>query len=204
MKKIYLARHGESEWNILSKVQGQKDVPLTDKGIVQANSLGNRLIHEEIDKIYASDLIRAYETANIIGKINNVEVVPMKELREINFGIWEGLTNSEIKTRYQKEFNLWMRTPEKLHLTNAESLKELQLRAMRGINNIVRDNSIDNVLIVSHSATLKTIILGLLGIDISYFKNLSLNNVSLSMIEIKTYNNVLKLFNDTNHIKESQ
>lgn len=204
MKKIYLARHGESEWNILSKVQGQKDVPLTDKGIVQANSLGNRLIHEEIDKIYASDLIRAYETANIIGKINNVEVVSMKELREINFGIWEGLTNSEIKTRYQKEFNIWMRTPEKLHLTNAESLKELQLRAMRGINNIVRDNSIDNVLIVSHSATLKTIILGLLGIDISYFKNLSLNNVSLSMIEIKTYNNVLKLFNDTNHIKESQ
>ena len=203
MKKIYLARHGESEWNILKKVQGQQDAPLSEKGIRQATLLGNRLINEKIDKIYSSDLIRAYKTAKIIGNITHVEVVPMKELREINFGIWEGLTSDILEVKYIKEHKLWLKEPENLKIEGAESIVEVQKRAMESVNKIINDNNnIDNVLIVSHGATLKTIILGLLGINISHFKNMSLKNVSLSVIEFRQHNRVLTLFNDTNHLKE--
>lgn len=203
MKKLFLVRHGESEWNKLKKVQGQKDIPLTEKGIEQAKLIGKRLINEGIEKIYTSDLKRAYDTASIIGKMLNIEVIPSKELREINFGIWEGLTSDIIKSKFSKEHELWLKNPEMLKVEGAESILDLQLRAMNEINKIISDENIDNVLIVSHSATLKTIILGLLNMDIGYFKNITLNNVSLSIIEFRQYNRVLTLLNDTNHLKGS-
>lgn len=203
MKKLFLVRHGESEWNKLKKVQGQKDIPLTEKGIEQAKLIGKRLINEGIEKIYTSDLKRAYDTARIIGKMLNIKVIPSKELREINFGIWEGLTSDIIKSKFSKEHELWLKNPEMLKVEGAESILDLQLRAMNEINKIISDENIDNVLIVSHSATLKTIILGLLNMDIGYFKNMTLNNVSLSIIEFRQYNRVLSLLNDTSHLKGS-
>ncbi|NLY66948.1 MAG: histidine phosphatase family protein [Tissierellia bacterium] len=202
MKKIYLARHGESQWNVLKIVQGQKNIPLTNKGIKQAELLGKRLINEQIEKIYSSDLARAYDTAKIIGKIIDVEVEPMKEFREINFGVWEGLSKNELLTKYRTEYEKWLKNPKDLILEGAETLAELQERALEGINKIINLNGdrYNNILIVSHSATIKVIILGLLGISLNNFKNLTLGNVSLSIIEYRNYNKVLKLFNNTDHV----
>ena len=203
MKKIFLVRHGESQWNVLKKIQGQQDVPLTDRGMKQANLIGNRLVHERIDRIYSSDLKRAYDTAEIIGKRLSLNVIPTKEFREIDFGIWEGMSNDEMHTEYYNELCLWRKEPEKLKVEGAESLRELQLRAMAAVNKIINNEVGDNILIVSHSATLKTIILGLLNMDLAYFKNLTLGNVSLSIVENRDYNRVMKVLNDTCHIKES-
>lgn len=203
MKKIYLVRHGESEWNVLKKIQGQKNISLTQKGIEQAKLIGNRLINEKIDKIYSSDLSRAYKTATIIGNIIECDVTSIEELREINFGVWEGLTNDEIMNKYSSDLILWRKEPEKLNLNGAETLKELQTRAIKRLNKLIYDENINNVLIVSHGVTLKTIILGLLDISLSNIKNLTLNNVSLSIVEFREHNKVLKLLNDTYHIKES-
>lgn len=200
MKKIYLVRHGESEWNTIKKIQGQNDIVLTAKGIKQAQLIGKRLKYEKIDIIYSSDLIRAYKTAQIIGENLNLDVIPMEEFREINFGIWEGLSTEELMKNYEEEMILWMTAPEKFYVNKAETLKELQERAMNGINKIIHQD-FENVLIVSHSATIKTIILGLLDISLSNFKNLTISNVGLSIIEIREYNKVLKLLNDTNHLK---
>lgn len=203
MKKIYLVRHGESQWNILKRMQGQNDIPLTQNGIIQANLIGNRLINEKIDKIYSSDLSRALNTAKIIGEKLNISVTPMKEFREIKFGPWEGINNEKILEDYYDEFIIWQTEPEKLKLKGAESIKEVQLRAMKGINKIINDEKYENILIVSHGVTLKTIILGLLDMSLVYFKNFTLNNVGLTIIENRDYNRVLKLLNDTSHTKES-
>ena len=203
MKKIFLVRHGESQWNVLKKIQGQQDVPLTDRGMKQANLIGNRLVHERIDRIYSSDLKRAYDTAEIIGKRLSLNVIPTKEFREIDFGIWEGMSNDKMHIEYYNELCLWRKEPERLKVEGAESLRELQLRAMAAVNKIINNEVGDNILIVSHSATLKTIILGLLNMDLAYFKNLTLGNVSLSIVENRDYNRVMKVLNDTCHIKES-
>ena len=185
------------------KIQGQQDIPLTAKGIEQANLIGNRLINEEIDRIYSSDLKRAYDTAVIIGKKLNLKVTPMKEFREIHFGIWEGMSNDKMNTEHYNELCLWRKEPAKLRVKGAESLKEVQLRAMFAVNKIINNEEGDNILIVSHGATLKTIILGLLNMDLVYFKNLTLSNVSLTIIENRDYNRVIKVLNDTCHTKES-
>lgn len=202
MKKIYLVRHGESQWNVLKKIQGQQDVPLTDKGIIQAQQMGERLLDEGIDLIYSSDLQRAYNTANIIGEKLEIDVESVSELREIKFGQWEGIAYDKVLLSDYKELLLWRKAPEKLNIDGIETLKKLQNRAMMAIDRIIKDEKANNILIVSHSATLKTIILGLLNMDLANFKNFTLDNVGLSIIEFRDYNNVLTVLNDTNHIKE--
>lgn len=203
MKKIYLVRHGESQWNIVKKIQGQKDIPLTNRGIKQAHLIGNRLVGEKIDRIYSSDLERAYITAKIIGDKMGLKVVPMKEFREIAFGIWEGLTDDEMVENFHREMEIWRSNPEKLNIEGAETLEILQIRAMKGIEKIIQENKDDhNLLVVSHNATIKTIILGLLGMDLTHFKNLTIGNVGLTIIEFREYNPVLKVLNDTCHLKE--
>lgn len=204
MRKLYLVRHGESEWNILKKVQGQKNVNLTKKGEKQAEKIANRLDSENIDIIYSSDLKRAFETAKTIGNKLKLDVNLDKSFREINFGIWEGIPTKELSDKYCEEHLLWMKEPHKLKLEGAETLGELQNRTIKGINRISKLNPSKNILIVSHSAAIKTIILGLLDMDIRYYSKMSLNNVSLSIIEFRDYNNVLKLFNDTCHLREEK
>ncbi len=202
MKKIFLIRHGQSEWNKLYKIQGQQDTMLTDLGRKQAVRIGSRLINENVDIIFTSDLARAFDTANIISGIINKPLVVSQDIREINFGKWEGLTLQNIKEMYRDEYSLWLKEPDRLEIEGAETLKKLEARIMNWINNIIMESRENNIAIVSHSATLKTIILGLLGIDISHYKNITLHNVSLSIVECREYNNVLTMLNDTSHLKE--
>lgn len=202
MTKIYLIRHGESEWNKLSKVQGQQNAMLTDFGREQAKKLGNRLIEENIDIIYSSNLSRALETATIISNIINRPLIKSEGIREMNFGIWEGLTLKEIQDKYKEEYQIWMKEPEKLKLEGAETLEMLKNRLMGFVNKLIVENNGKNIAIVSHGAALKIIILNLLGMGNSFYKNISLKNVSLSLIECRQYNNVLTLLNDTSHLKE--
>ncbi|NLK44653.1 MAG: histidine phosphatase family protein [Tissierellia bacterium] len=202
MTKLYLIRHGQSEWNILSKVQGQKDANLTNIGREQARKLGKRLIDENIDIIFSSDLSRALETAEIISSMINKPVVESKEIQEINFGPWEGLTLAEIQKKYKEEYLIWMKKPDKFKLEGAETLDNLKNRVMKYVEKVLIENKDKNIAIVSHNATLKIIILNLLGMGNAFYKNISLNNVSLSIIECRQYNNVLTLLNDTSHLKE--
>lgn len=203
MKKIYLIRHGETEWNVSRKIQGHKDIPLTDTGIKQANLIADRLMSEDIDIIYSSDLKRAYDTAKIIGGKIGLEPNPRKEFREINFGIWEGLYNDKIGLEYGEEIYLWRKEPEKLKIEGGETLKEVQLRAMEELESVMNMNQDKNILIVSHGVTIKTMILGILDMNLFYFKNLTIDNVSLTIIEFREYNKVLKVLNDTSHLKEN-
>lgn len=202
MKKIYLLRHGESQWNLSGKIQGQKDIPLTNKGISQAKLAGDKLSSVKIDKVYSSDLSRAYDTAKIIGDKIKKEPITVKDFREISFGTWEGLSNKDIAT-HKEQIYLWRNEPENLQIPGGENLGQVQSRAIKALNQILQDKANNNILLVSHGVTLKTLVLGLLNMDLKHFKNLTINNVGLSIIEFRDYNKVLKLFNDTSHLKET-
>lgn len=202
MTKLFLIRHGQSEWNKLNMIQGQKNTLLTDLGMKQAQCLGNRLINEDIDIIYTSDLSRAYNTAKIISDIVHKPLIASEFLREINFGSWQGLSIYEIQNKYKNEYIMWLKEPHKMSLEGAETLQILQDRVMEYVNIILDENKGKNIAIVSHGATLKTLILGLLDIELSHYKNLALKNVSLSIVEFKEYNRVLTSLNDISHLKE--
>lgn len=152
--------------------------------------------------IFSSDLKRAHDTAMIIGELLNLEVKSLKELREISFGVWEGLTTKEIMEKYMNEHIIWMTEPHKLNLPKAEKLIDLQERLLSIVNDIIKKNKNKNILIVSHGASIKALILGILGIDISNYNKFSIGNTSLSIIEYRDYTPVIRVLNDTSHLKE--
>lgn len=202
MKRLILIRHGETIWNTESKTQGCQNVGLTTKGKCQCEILGQRLSSMKKDyvKIYSSDLDRCYLTSEIINKYINVGVEMLSDLREMNFGEWEGLTTKEIKNKYKKDYYIWRNKPRSAAIPGAENLIDVQDRCLRAVNSILNRHKEGTILIVSHSVAIKTIVLGLLEIDMEYFYKISINNLSISEIELRNYGNVLSLLNDTNYL----
>ncbi|MCL2480449.1 MAG: histidine phosphatase family protein [Spirochaetaceae bacterium] len=104
--KLYLVRHGETVWNVEDKMQGVKDSPLTEKGIDHARKLGKTLknLSMEINKIYSSDLGRAFDTAKLIGESLELDIYKDERLRERNMGIFEGYSWDSVKDHFPEEF----------------------------------------------------------------------------------------------------
>lgn len=202
MKKIYFIRHGESLWNKTSKIQGALDIPLSKNGMREAELIASRFKDEKVDAIYSSKLSRAVETAKKIGKVKGLKIIEIEELREISFGDWEGLCMEDIKKNQKEDLKRWIFTPEKQKFKNGESLKDVSKRTKKVLKEILNKTEDENIVVVAHSGAIKVMILDLLGMPLKYYKNMSLGNVSLSLVEKRDYNNVLVKFNDRNHLKE--
>lgn len=203
MIKIYFIRHGESLWNKSSKVQGALDIPLSDRGKREASLIGQRMLEEKIDVVYASDLSRAIDTAKEISSLKGLDVNILEDIREMSFGDWEGKSMDVIKLNRKEELERWIFTPEKQKFKGGESLEDVQVRTRRALDKIISRGD-KNIAIVSHSVAIKVMILDLLGIPLEFYKNMSLGNVSLSLVEIRDFNNVLVKYNDRNHLKEME
>ena len=125
---FYIARHGQTNWNILGKTQGHGNSDLTEKGKEQAKQLANALKDYPIDMIFTSDLGRAIETAQIIGNEIDVKVQKTKALREMGFGAWEGLLIDEIKKDYSSIYDIWRNEPHLVDIPGGETLHIIKER----------------------------------------------------------------------------
>ncbi len=200
MTRLYLIRHGETEWNRLEKTQGCADIDLSENGYIQAGRLARRLLDEGIEAVYSSDLRRAFTTARIIAEQLDIEVHTHPGLREMNFGCWEGLDFHRIKKEYTEIHRLWLSSPDKAIIPGAEELIEVQNRATDAVKGIVELNRGRRIAIVSHGVTLKCLIFGLLGIDLGNLSKIRLDNCSLTIIEYRNGRYVLDLMNDICHV----
>jgi 2,3-bisphosphoglycerate-dependent phosphoglycerate mutase len=138
---LLLVRHGETDWNAAGRLQGHTDRPLNDYGRRQALELAQRLAGEGADAIYASDLVRAQATAEIIGLELGLPVVLDPDLREKNWGTWEGLTGDE---RVHVEFA-------------GESTEDHRDRVLRAVRRIARRHPDQRVVVVTHGGSLRRI-----------------------------------------------
>lgn len=200
MKRLFLVRHGQTKWNIEKRVQGNTNTDLTEEGLNQAYKVSNRLKDYKVDYIYSSDLNRAYKTAEIIGKKLNVKINKLNGLREKNFGHWQGLTIDDIQSKFYEEHYIWKTKPHNAKIEGAESLIQVQERVLSSINELKKKHKCKNVLLVSHGSTIKALILGILGIDISNYNKLTISNVGLTIIDFTEYSPIIRVLNDTSHI----
>lgn len=201
--KLFLTRHGETEWNRLRKTQGTNDIGLTDLGRIQAKKLGKRLKEMNIiDAIYCSDLSRARETAEIIGAELKIEPIADKLLREVSFGNWEGLTTAEIEIKYPGQLARW-RCELSFSPKGGESLLSVHNRISRFFEKLKEKHQDhdSNVLIVSHAATTKVIMLSIMGIPLNLLTRFKISQAGLSLIEVGKESNSLIYTNDTCHLK---
>lgn len=204
MTRLYLARHGQTEWNRLSKVQGRTDIELSETGIIQAKLLAKRMKRENIDVIYSSNLKRALKTAEAIAEYKNFSINESEKYQEICFGPWEGMTINEIKKKYSEDYRIYREDPVNFTLPGAETFLELSERTYNAIREIVNCNIGKNILIVSHGTAIKAAIIKILGIDIKNYTKFRIDNASISVIEFydDDFEKPLVLYlNDTCHLK---
>ncbi len=200
--RLYLVRHGETDWNKNLKYQGHRDIPLSDEGIAQARKIALRLSTEKFDSAYASDLSRAMQTAQIITSFHQLEVMALPELRETNFGLWEGLTYREIDEQFHDIMKGWRSNPRETKIPGGESLGEVADRCWAGLNRVLDENPGGNVLVVAHGGIIRIAVATVLGMNLNEYWKIRQDNVSLNIIEF--YGNdraIVCLLNDTNHLK---
>ncbi|MBU3088250.1 histidine phosphatase family protein [Clostridium gasigenes] len=155
MTKLYITRHGETEWNTKGIMQGFGNSPLTELGREQGKWLRDRMKDLHIDVIYSSPSGRAYETAEIIKGDRDIELLADDGLREINMGQWEGLCQDEIKELSEENhFNFW-NLPSKYISVDGENYYESRERSYNTITKILEKEKGKTILIVTHTVTLK-------------------------------------------------
>jgi len=153
MTELWLVRHGETDWNRERRFQGHADPPLNDTGREQARALAEELAGAGIAAVYTSDLARARETAQIVADRLGVEAVPLRELREIDVGEWQGLTWPEIGERFPEGVAAWRARGHGWE--SGESYAELAERVVEALKRIAAENRGRRVLVVAHGGTVR-------------------------------------------------
>lgn len=156
--KLYIVRHGETEWNVIKRFQGQLNTPLTEKGIKKLKETGKKLENVLFDEVYTSELGRTVASAEIILNENNgyknnkLELQKLAELNEVYFGVWQGLTYEEVFLKYPEEGNNYFYNVKNYNAENveAEKLEDALERFLKGINKILDSHELGNILVVTH------------------------------------------------------
>ncbi|MDD2397607.1 MAG: histidine phosphatase family protein [Tissierellia bacterium] len=205
MTKIYLTRHGETVWNRQRRFQGHKNSELTDKGILAAELLADRIEDIELDYIVSSPLLRAYNTAEIARGNKDVQIIKYDGLKEINLGEFEGMSYVDIKSKHTELLAEIEKDPFNNRYPNGENLQEFYKRVVKVFTEVVDKHRNKTTLIVAHGGTLKCIEAYIRKFKLSsdWMGNV-VKNCSLSYIEIDENNEIKEIFyNDTKHLEGS-
>jgi alpha-ribazole phosphatase len=197
---LLLIRHGQTNWNLGQRFQGQSDIPLNETGRKQAQALAERLAFETFDAVYSSDLQRAAETAKIICAS---QIHPDPRLREVNFGNWEGMIYDEIKAKYPDTLAAWEADIFKNAPPNGETLEELALRVQSLLDELREKHDDQKILIVAHGGVLQTLICLALKIPPTMYWQFHLSTASLSEVAFYPAGAILNSLNDTSHLPKS-
>jgi broad specificity phosphatase PhoE len=202
MLRLYITRHGETEWNVLKRMQGWKDSKLTPKGIENAVALGERLKDVELKSIYSSSSHRTIHTAELIRGNRDITIIPDKNLREINLGEWEGKTLTELEILDNERYKAFWEAPHLYESKAGESFIQVRDRIQEVLNKIFKENPDGNILIVTHGVIVKTIMSIFKAIPLEKFwEQTFINGTSLSIVEINDKIANIVLEGDISHTK---
>lgn len=184
MTEMILIRHGETDWNRQLRFQGHIDIGLNDVGFEQARRLGRRLAGETAHRVYASDLLRARQTAEPVGQGLRLDVIGDAALREQSFGRMEGLTVEEIKSNHAQAWEAWLRFHEDYGMPEGETTRQFHARVMDALHRLAAAHPGETLVVVTHGGVLDMVYrtarsLGLGGPRQSEIPNAGINRVRM-------------------------
>ncbi len=199
--KLYLVRHGETEWNRSGKFLGQHDVPLNDLGLAQARDIAKASISWRPTAIYSSPLARTMQVAGEISKTVGLEVSPDPRLMELDLGDVEGISGVQMREEWPELHRVWRDSPESVAMPGGESLVQLHDRAWDAFSQVEKAHSdADNIVIVSHNFTIRALCGKLLGIPLTHFHRTYLHLSSVCLFDRAGMGWRLQKFNATDHL----
>lgn len=199
--RIYLIRHGTTEWNREEVFRGRVECPLNDTGQAEARAVATYFQGIKIDKIYSSPLARAAETAAAIAAGQGLKVFLDPAFTDLDFGEWQGHPLKEVREKYPDLYQTWRERPQDVNFPKGENLDQVRARAWAGLLKVAQGNPDRTVLIVSHRVITKVLLCAALGLDNSHFWQIKQDTTAINCLEYSRGAFTVSLLNDTCHLK---
>ena len=200
--RIIAIRHGETAWNVDTRIQGQLDIPLSANGRWQAERLANALRNEPITTIYASDLARAWETAQYVSNATGLKVIKEEALRERGFGDFEGKTFAEIEVQLPEQSMRWRKRDPDFSPAGGESLIDLRSRVVAGAERLAAQHPGELIALVAHGGVMDVLYRAATRLDIQAPRTWALGNTAINRLLWTPEGFTLVGWADTQHLDD--
>lgn len=193
--RIYLIRHGHLVNSHAGVYNGHSDIELSPEGIAQTIAVADFLKDKSISAVYSSDLRRSNAGARIIAEPHGLTVIPKYDLREINFGCWEGLTADEIQMEYADTWESWIADPINTRPPGGETIKEFQSRVLNELVDIIKIHTCEDIIFYTHTGVNRIIICYALNLAIENCFRIQQDFCSVNIIDFYETTAVVRLIN---------
>ena len=202
--RILAVRHGETAWNVDTRIQGHLDIPLNDTGLLQARWLARALAErDEVHAIYASDLSRAQVTAQTIAEAVGLGVTLHQGLRERSFGAFQGRTFAEIEAELPEHARHWrQRTPQWTPPDNGESLVTLRERVLKTVDELAAPHVGEQIVLVAHGGVMDVLYRAATRLDLQAPRTWLLPNTAVNRLLWTPQGLSLVGWADTSHLED--
>lgn len=199
--RICFVRHGETSWNVEKRIQGNIDVGLNEEGLAQAEAAAQWLSPLAIEALYSSDLQRARQTAERLAGALKLVPILRPEFRERRYGLFEGLTYEQSRTRYPDVYALFEeRVPEFVIPYGGESLQQLHQRVSAGLRRLVDEHPGQTVAVVTHGGVLDIINRLVRGTSLRQPRDFLIPNAGINWISATSASWHLEAWGVTDHL----
>ena len=200
--RVLAVRHGETAWNVENRIQGQLDVPLNALGRWQAQRLAHAMGGEAIDAIYTSDLVRTVETATPTARGGNVACVGDPGLRERGFGVFEGMTFTEIEQRWPEQSARWRRREPDFGAEGGETLSAFYGRSIATTTRLAAAHPGQTIMIVTHGGVLDCLYRAASRIELNASRTWELANTGVNRLLYTPQGFTLVGWGDVQHLQD--
>ena len=199
--RVFLVRHGATNLSAEDRFAGMAEIPISDSGAEQVRALARRLSTEKIDGVFASPKLRTMQTAALLGEPHQLTPDPVDGLEEMSHGRWEGLTRAEVEEQFPDEYSWWENDPFNFAPVGGETGLAVTARALPALFELVNRHQDQQIIVVSHKATIRLLLSALLGFDSrTYRDRLDLSPAALNILDFRDPTRArLTLYNDTSH-----
>lgn len=198
--KIYVVRHGQTDWNITGRFQGWADIPLDASGIEHAKNLNHFLKDIDIDVLYSSDLIRALQTIIPLSVQKSLPIYIDNRFRELSVGEWEGKNWSELSQVYKEFIERSSKNGFTEAIPGGESLKAFQDRIVNGFESMVQQHEGKDIVLVTHGGSIRVLLCYLMNVSLIRRDEFPAENGSVYVLEYDPLSKTTRIFDkiDTN------
>lgn len=202
--RLFVVRHGATEWSSARRFAGSRDIPLSEDGRRQCEAVARALAESRPAAVWASPLERARTSAEILTKPHRLPVRLDGAFREMGFGQWEGLTREEVAARFPREWEAWRTSPTAVTAPDGESVAAVAARVAAGLEALRSQHDGQTVILVSHAMVIRLLVLDALGLDLDRLWTVEATPGGISELEYRKDWVTLHRMNTLAHLEEAE